>query len=184
MGGDARVALALATGMLATVNPCALPMLPAYLGWFISGDDGRRPLGTAVARAVVVSLSVSFGFVAVFGVLGLLVTAASAQVEKVTPWLTPAVGVVMAGLGIVLLTGRTLSIALPRLDRTGSGGRGVTAMVVYGASYAVVSVSCTMPVFVSQVSLTFGQSWTTGLTQLGGFAVGFALVMVALSMSM
>jgi cytochrome c-type biogenesis protein len=181
--GDARLAVAFTAGMLATVNPCALPMLPAYLGWFITGDDDRQPTGAAVTRAVVVAVSVAAGFVAVFGLLGLLATAASAQVEEVTPWITPVVGVALAALGVVLVTGRTLKVPLPRLDRSGGGSRGVAAMVAYGASYAVVSVSCALPVFLIQVSTTFGESWGTGLAQLGGFAAGFALVLVALSVS-
>lgn len=181
--GDARIAVAFTAGMLATVNPCALPMLPAYLGWFITGDDDRLPAGAAVGRAVVVAVSVAAGFVAVFGVLGLLATAASAQVTEVTPWITPVVGVTLAGLGVVLLTGRTLRVPLPRPDRPSQGRRGIAAMVAYGASYAVVSVTCALPVFLIQVSTTFGEGWDTGLTQLGGFAVGFALVLVALSVS-
>jgi cytochrome c-type biogenesis protein len=181
--GDARIAVAFTAGMLATVNPCALPMLPAYLGWFITGDDDRQPAGAAVARAVVVALSVAAGFVVVFGVLGLLATAAQAQVEEITPWITPVVGLALAALGVALVAGRTLKVPLPRLDRSGNGSRGVAAMVVYGASYAVVSVSCALPVFIIQVSTTFGQSWGAGLTNLGGFAVGFALVLVALSVS-
>lgn len=181
--GDARIAVAFTAGMLATVNPCALPMLPAYLGWFITGDDDRQPAGAAVARAVVVALSVATGFVAVFGVLGLIATAASAEVTSVTPWITPVVGVAMAALGLALVLGRTLKVPLPRLDRSGGGSRGVAAMVVYGASYAVVSVSCALPVFLIHVSTTFGEGWGTGLTQLAGFAVGFALVLVALSVS-
>jgi cytochrome c biogenesis protein CcdA len=181
--GDGRIAVAFTAGMLATVNPCALPMLPAYLGWFITGDDERQPAGAAVARAVAVALSVAVGFVAVFGTLGLLATAASAQVEEVTPWITPLVGLTLAVVGMVLLSGRTLRVPLPRLDRSGGGGRGMVAMVAYGASYAVVSVSCALPVFLIQVSTTFGEGWGTGLTQLAGFAVGFALVVVALSVS-
>jgi cytochrome c-type biogenesis protein len=181
--GDARIAVAFTAGMLATVNPCALPMLPAYLGWFITGDDERQPAGAAVARAVAVALSVALGFVAVFGTLGLLATAASAQVEEVTPWITPVVGLALAVVGVVLVSGRTVKVPLPRLDRSGGGGRGMAAMVAYGASYAVVSVSCALPVFLIQVSTTFGEGWGTGLTQLAGFAVGFALVLVALSVS-
>jgi cytochrome c-type biogenesis protein len=182
--GDARIAVAFTAGMLATVNPCALPMLPAYLGWFITGDDDRQPAGAAVARAVVVALSVAAGFVAVFGLLGLLATATTNQIEEVTPWITPVVGLALAGLGVALVAGRTLKVPLPRLDRSGGGRRGVAAMVAYGASYAVVSVSCALPVFVIQVSTTFGdESWGAGLANLGGFAVGFALVLVALSVS-
>lgn len=180
--GDAHIAVAFTAGMLATVNPCALPMLPAYLGWFITGDDPERPVSAAVARAVAVAVCVALGFVAVFGALGALATAASAQVEEVTPWITPVVGVAVVGLGVAMLAGRKISVPLPRLER-GGRGRGTAAMIAYGASYAVVSVSCTLGIFLLHVSTTFGQSWATGLVQLASFAAGFALVLVALSVS-
>lgn len=180
--GDARVVLAFTTGMLATVNPCALPMLPAYLGWFITGDDERQPAPRAIARAVVVGLSVTVGFVAVFGALGLLTGAASARAKEVTPWLTPVVGLGLAGVGVALLLGRQVKLPVPRFDRRG-GGRGVVAMTTYGMSYAVASVSCTLGPFVGVVGLAFGQPWASVLAQLAGFAAGFALVLVALSVS-
>lgn len=179
---DARLALAFTAGMLATVNPCALPMLPAYLGWFISGDEDRRPAGAVVARAAAVALCVSAGFMIVFGALGALATAASAQVEAFTPWMTPVIGLILAGVGVALLRGRSIRLPLPRIDRAGTG-QGLATMVLYGASYAVVSVSCTLGIFLVHVSTTFGRSWTTGLTQLAAFGAGFTLVLVALSVS-
>lgn len=180
--GDLGLLAAFTFGMVATVNPCALPMLPAYLGWFITGDETARSTPVAVTRAVVVALAVSVGFVAVFGTFGLLVTAASAQVEQITPYVTPVVGLTLAVMGVVLLTGRTLTLPVPRLDRTG-GGRGLAAMVLYGVSYAVVSVSCSIQLYVAHVATSFGASWGTGLARLGAFALGFTLVIVALSMA-
>lgn len=179
---DARLAVAFTAGMLATVNPCALPMLPAYLGWFITGDDDDTPTGPAVARAVVVALAVSVGFMAVFGLLGLLATAASAQVEEITPWITPVVGLALVGLGLALALGRSVRIPVPRPGGARSG-RGLATMVTYGASYAVVSVSCTLGVFLIHVSTTFGEGWGVGLTQMAAFGAGFSLVLVALSVS-
>ncbi|HYI62020.1 MAG TPA: cytochrome c biogenesis protein CcdA [Acidimicrobiales bacterium] len=179
---DLGLAAAFTFGMVATVNPCALPMLPAYLGWFITGDEATRPTPVAVTRAVVVALAVSAGFVAVFGTLGALVTAASAEVERITPWVTPVVGLALVAMGVVLLAGRAIRLPLPRLDRTG-GGRGLAAMFLYGVSYAVVSVSCSIQLFVAHVATTFGADWGTGLARLGAFAAGFTLVIVALSMA-
>lgn len=179
---DLGLAAAFTFGMVATVNPCALPMLPAYLGWFISGDEATRPTPVAVTRAVVVALTVSAGFIAVFGAFGVLVTAASTEVEAITPWVTPVVGLALAVMGAVLLSGRTIRLPIPRLDRTG-GGRGLAAMFLYGVSYAVVSVSCSIQLFVAHVATSFGTDWSTGLARLGAFAVGFTLVIVALSMA-
>jgi cytochrome c biogenesis protein CcdA len=179
-----RYGLALTAGMLATVNPCGLPMLPAYLGFFISdgSDDDRSPFA-AVLRAIVVALTVALGFVAVFAVAGGLVSWVTHDVYEITPWVTVVVGVVLIGLGIFMLTGRQLRIALPHLDRGGRSG-GLGSMFVFGVSYAIASVSCTLPVFLAQVSTTLGTDVARGILVFGAFALGMALVLVALSVSL
>lgn len=179
---DLGLVAAFSFGMVATVNPCALPMLPAYLSWFITGDEVARPRTVAIARAAVVALAVSAGFVAVFGAFGALVTAASAEVEQITPYATPVIGAVLAVMGVLLLAGRAVRLPVPRLDRTG-GGRGLAAMLLYGVSYAVVSVSCSIQLYVAHVATSFGADWGTGLARLGAFALGFTLVITALSMA-
>jgi cytochrome c-type biogenesis protein len=179
-----RYGLALTAGMLATVNPCGLPMLPAYLSFFISddSDDDRAPFA-AVLRAVVVALFVALGFLAVFAVAGGLVSWVTHDVYEVTPWVTVAVGAVLVGLGIAMLLGRQIKVPLPRLDR-GGRTRGLGSMFVFGVSYAIASISCTLPVFLAQVSSTLGSDLRRGLLVFGAFAVGMALVLVALSVSL
>ena len=41
---EQTLVLALAAGMLATVNPCGFAMLPAYLAWFLGLDAPRRAI--------------------------------------------------------------------------------------------------------------------------------------------
>jgi cytochrome c-type biogenesis protein len=179
-----RYGLALTAGMLATVNPCGLPMLPAYLSFFISdGSDDERAPFAAVVRAVIVALFVALGFLAVFAVAGGLVSWVTHDVYEVTPWVTVAVGAILVGLGIAMLLGRQIKVPLPRLDR-GGRTRGLGSMFVFGVSYAIASISCTLPVFLAQVSSTLGSDLARGILVFGAFAVGMALVLVALSVSL
>jgi cytochrome c biogenesis protein CcdA len=179
-----RYGLALTAGMLATVNPCGLPMLPAYLSFFISegSEDDRTPFA-AVLRAIIVALTVSLGFLVVFAVAGGLVSWVTHDVYRITPWVTVVVGVVLVGLGLFMLTGRQLKVALPRLDRGGRSG-GLASMFVFGISYAVASISCALPVFLAQVSTTLGTDLVRGILVFGAFAAGMALVLVTLSVSL
>ena len=87
------MALAFTAGMFAVVNPCGFAMLPAYLSFFL-GDDADDAPGPGVLRAVVVGMSVSAGFAALFAVIGLLVRHVSDQVLRWTPWLSVVIGVV------------------------------------------------------------------------------------------
>ena len=145
---DARLALAFSAGMLATVNPCGFAMLPAYLSFFLglegAGDDAR----TDVLRAVVIGATITAGFVAVFGLLGLVFTAFSvsvqATIESWLPWLTIGLGVLLVVLGSQLLRGTAHNFRIPTPSK-GVDDRQLASVFVFGVSYALVSLSCTIP---------------------------------------
>ncbi len=82
-----------------------------------------------------------------------------------------------------MLLGRQIKVPLPRLDR-GGRTRGLGSMFVFGVSYTIASISCTLPVFLAQVSSTLGSDLRRGLLVFGAFAAGMALVLVALSVSL
>ena len=94
------------------------------------------------------------GFVLIFGLFGLLIEGASVAVGEITPWLTVGIGVVMVPTGVFLLLGHDIKLRLPRLQRGGRDRR-LGSMCVFGMSYAIVSLSCTMPVFLAAVSGSF-----------------------------
>lgn len=182
MGGG-RYGLALTAGMLATVNPCGLPMLPAYLSYFISGENDERPMLGAVIRSILVAVSVSAGFMTVFGISGAIVSWLTRSVYDVTPWISVVVGVVVVCLGVTLLTGREITVGLLKLDKGGRSRR-PASMFLFGISYAVASVSCTLPVFLAQVSSTLGESLGRGVLVFLTYGAGMALVLTALSVSL
>ena len=176
------MALAFTAGMFAVVNPCGFAMLPAYLSFFL-GDDIDDAPGPSVLRAVVVGLSVAGGFAALFAVIGLVVRHVSDQILRWTPWLSVVIGIVLVVMGIALVAGWQLKVRLPRLDR-GGRTRGVASMATYGASYAVVSLGCTLPTFLSYVAATLTRtSLASGAAVFLAYAAGFATLVTALSVA-
>ena len=99
--------LALAAGMLAAVNPCGFALLPAYLSVLVLGDDSPGT-GRAVGRALALTGWMTLGFVAVFGVFGIVVSPVASQVQQYLPWFTVVFGVMVAAAGVWLLVGREL----------------------------------------------------------------------------
>lgn len=182
---DAPLAAAFTAGMIATVNPCGFVMLPAYLGYFLGidqGDDG--PSSASVGRALLVGSVVSAGFLLLFAIAGALVSWTSVAVGELTPWLTVAIGVVLFGLGIAFLVGWEPAVALPRLDK-GGRSRGLWSMFVFGISYAVASLSCTIGPFVSVVATTFSrESFTSGVATFVAYGLGMALLLMVLTVSL
>ena len=75
---DGAFALAFLSGVVATVNPCGFAMLPAYLSYFLGIESHAavdEPTQASLRRALLVSASVSAGFLAVFTVLGVVIRA-------------------------------------------------------------------------------------------------------------
>lgn len=181
---DVPLAYAFTAGLVATVNPCGFPMLAAYLSYFVGTDDEGRDRGGRVPRALAAAAAVSIGFLAVFAAVGIPINAGVSWIYRVMPWFTLVVGAGLVVLGVGMLAGRKLSVSLPRLDRGGENRRW-RSMVVFGASYAVASLSCTLPVFLVVVAGTTERvNGASGLLAFGAYGVGMSLVLMVLSLAL
>ena len=182
---DAPLAAAFTAGMVATVNPCGFAMLPAYLGYFLGIDQGDDAKSSAsVTRALVVGTVVSAGFLLLFAIAGALVSWTKVAVGDFSPWLTVVIGVVLFVMGIAFLTGWEPAVALPRLDK-GGRSRGLWSMFVFGISYAIASLSCTIGPFTAVVATTFSRSSVpAGIATFLAYGLGMALLLMVLTVSL
>lgn len=171
--------------MLAAFNPCGFAMLPAYLGWFLGLDSGtgqgadRAP---GVLRSLVVGACVTLGFISVFAVFGILIRQFSVAIYEFTPYLTLAFGILLVPLGLYLLSGRQLKLRVPTVKR-GPRERTLPAVVAFGASYAVVSLGCTLPLFLGPIASTLNRDLASGLATFVAYSVGFALILTSLTLA-
>ena len=187
---NGSVGVAFGAGMLATVSPCGLAMLPGFLAYYIGTDGAATEGGRSGAqvlqrslRALRTGLVVSLGFVAVFVVAALVVTVGLRSVLDAVPWIAVAVGVVLVGAGLVMLSGRRMGVSL-RFNPLRNDGRGPIAMLSYGAAYAVASLSCSLGVLLALVGGSLSVSTTMSLLRvLTSFAAGSATILVLLALS-
>ena len=172
-------------GVLATVNPCGFVLLPTYLMYFL-GMEGARP-GThtaAVSRALAVSAAVASGFFAVFLVIGMLYNAGVSWFLDESPWISIGIGALMVVLGIAMIFGFHLTIGTPKLD-VGGKDRTVLSMFLYGVSYAVASIGCTLPLFsVVLFGTANREGYAAGIANVAAYGAGMALVVTALTVSL
>ncbi|MCD9624256.1 cytochrome c biogenesis CcdA family protein [Rhabdothermincola salaria] len=174
-------ALALAAGMAATVNPCGFALLPAYLAAFVG--EGHQPGVGAVPRAFAVSGALTLGFVLVFGLFGLVISPLAVSVERYLPWVTIVIGVALVGLGVAMLAGREITLKIPKLGKGGRDGS-LPSMFLFGVSYAVASLSCTIGPFLAVTSSTFSSTnVASGVTVFVVYALGMGVVVTALTVA-
>lgn len=177
---EAPLLLAFTAGMVASVNPCAFSLLPAYLGLFIRSDDLTEPVERRLTRAVGVAASVSAGFVIVFTLAGLAIDALTGTVRRQLPWMTVTIGAVLVVAGAAVVAGWKPRLAIGG-GRYRSPGRGFGSMVGFGASYAVVSLSCTIGPFLAVTGVALRASTFGGVASYLAYALGMGVIILALS---
>jgi cytochrome c biogenesis protein CcdA len=185
LGPDKAWAYYLTLGMVATVNPCGFAMLPAYLSYFLGLEDSDADVPRAsVSQAVQVACAVAAGFLAVFAVAGAAVELTSLPVYENVPWVSIVIGIGLFALGLAMLFGFELDVRLPRLDR-GGRERTVGSMFVFGVSYAIASIGCTLPLFLGAVAGTMtNDSVIGGVLVFAVYGLGMTLVLLALTVGM
>ncbi len=169
---------AFTAGAVATVNPCGFAMLPV---WFARQLAGRESDGMPVRimRAIAAGFGAALGFVVTVGLAALVLGSGAL-------WLGFALKYVGVGLGLVLaVTGTVMlfAIPLPRLlgvDRCRNASERFGA-VGFGLSYGIISLTCSLPVFMGSVGLSIVGGFNPLSAGAFAFLAGAASVLVAVS---
>ena len=183
----ALASLALSAGFISAFNPCGFAMMPAYLSYFL-GIEGDKQASAAqsVFRGLRVGLTLCAGFMAVFAAVGALASTVLSRsvIESRVAWVTFVLGIVMGALGLAMLGGFELKLRLPRLQRGGESRR-LSSIFLFGVSYAVVSLGCTMPVFFGTVVSAFSsRDFFDGLAVFLAYGGGLCAVIMVLTLAM
>lgn len=193
---------AFGAGMVSVVNPCGFAMLPAYLGLYLGSRDfgssssigatrsagsvASTPVMAQLSRAILVSLVVTGGFVLLFGGTGAVISVGGRLIVSVVPWVALGIGVILVFLGLAMLRGRHLSanFAAGLASRLGDPGAvSVRGFFVFGVAYALASLSCTLPIFLTVVGSSLAVSgFVAAVAQFVSYALGMGLVVLVLTL--
>ncbi len=169
---------AFGAGMVASVNPCGVLLLPSFAFSQLQGDEeGKRSrhLLKSLLRAGLVTL----GFVVIFLVVGLLLSVGGRWLTGAFKVLGLLIGIAMVILGLVLLlTHKELGIPALRRLRIESKPTNWNAFL-FGIVYAVSSLSCSLPIFLVVVGTSLaGEDLLSSAGQFVGYALGMGVVVV------
>jgi len=184
-----RLWLSFGSGLLAAVNPCGFVLLPTYLMYYLGlsgrpGESGARE--GAVARALVVSLSLSGGFMSVFLVVGSISRLFTDWINQNAKYVSLVIGLALVVLGVSMLFGYRLPLTTPKLDVGGrTKDRTVLSMFLFGVAYAVASIGCTIGPFSATVLGTIDTSgFAAGLVAIVLYGGAMSLLVTALTVSL
>ncbi len=188
----ANLGLAFSAGMVETVNPCGFAMLPAYLSYYLGleaptpGGGTSRPApdttaANPIGRAIKVSAAVTAGFLVVFAAMGFAWSSLSGLIGRRLPYFTIVVGLGLVVMGIAMLRGYEPVLRVPRL-RLSSDRRELGSMFLYGITYAVASLSCTIPIFIGIVATTLDSTVVAGLSVFVAYGLGMGMTLTILTL--
>jgi len=195
---------AVGVGALTFVSPCAFPMLPGYVTFYMQQEG---PKGTR--RALRSGLAAAAGLVLLYMVIAILVGLFGSTISAYIYLLTPIVGLLLIAMAAVILLDIQLNFGFltypvrkglafsRRAARTMSGGGGAAGtgepatdalsqakeeggyvgLFYYGLGYGAASAGCMAPVVIALIFLAASQG--TFLSAVLIFAI-YALTMAAL----
>jgi hypothetical protein len=80
-----------------------------------------------------------------------------------------------------MLAGFQPTVALPKMA-VGKGDAQVRSMFLFGMSYAVASLSCTIPLFVGVLGLSFDESFGSGVVGFVTYGLGMGALVTVLTL--
>lgn len=165
-------AFAFGAGVATFFSPCAYPLLPGYVGYYVSRADAEAsPVGGALVRG----LAAGTGVLAVFGALAALALAIGQAGFERLVLLEPLVGAALVVFGLLVALDRapSLRVALPE-RRTSVLGFGL-----FGAVYALAAAGCVVPIVLGVFLRAIAAPPLETALVMGAYAGGVSLLMVA-----
>ncbi len=172
--------LAYSAGILAVLAPCALPMLPSFVSYYMNTENRENKLRSALGFGVTTVL----GFLTVFTVIGILPSFMLNIVSNKIDLVTPFIGAILIFLGLGHLFSDFFQ-NIPTLNLVSPKGTGYRAFYLYGLGYGAASMSCSFPVFILLVlqSTTAG-GYTAIITMFISYGLGAATILIPLSVAL
>lgn len=175
------LSVALVAGALVALNPCSVPLLPAFLSYYLGVErEGLPRARTGLLQGLLVGTLLTVAVVAVFTLIGLPLVYGASRITDAVPWLGLAAGGLAMLAGAVALAGRgTIALPLPAgLSR--QQGRWLRPLV-FGVAYGIASLGCGLPVFLAFLASSLSvQRNGDALAVLAAYVAGIATTILAL----
>jgi len=108
--------LAFSAGLASFVNPCGFALLPVYITYYFKNEGIEKvSFFRRILAGLIFGLIVSLGFVAVFSLLGVIVSYIGRSLLRYVGWFDLAMGFLLIIIGLVYLFNLNSKINLNKL---------------------------------------------------------------------
>jgi cytochrome c-type biogenesis protein len=189
--------LAFAAGIALFLSPCAFPMLPGYVAYYLGKEDKSMPGSKkeVIKKALPSGIAAASGILFVFLFSGTLIMLIGSPILPYIPLMAPFVAILLILLGVLMftniqyysITNKFNSLIGSVISKIKFRNRSLADSVneneiggvfAYGMGYGLAAAGCTLPVFllIITVALSTG-GFLSGMFIFFIFALGMALFM-------
>lgn len=163
------VAFAAGAGVATFLAPCAFPLLPGYVGYFLQRNEDTSGLLAGVVAAA--------GSVLSLGVVAGLALAVGERLTSLLPAFEPVIGAALVVFGLLVLSGWTAPTpSLPARPESLAG------FGAFGAVYAVAAAGCVVPLFLGVVAQASSLPRAQGGVVVAAYAAAVAVPLVGVTL--
>jgi cytochrome c biogenesis protein CcdA len=171
----AMLSFAYATGLLSMLAPCSFAMLPSYIAWYLNKEDGKE----STPRAVLNGLLATLGGGTVMGTIGILAILGIRTLNQLV-YFRVIIGFVLVIMGILMVSGRSVTISLPiAINKK----KGPLAVYTFGALYSLASLGCVASIYIGLVLVMSAQSLAFAATAVLIYIMGMGTILVPLTLA-
>ena len=183
---------AFTAGLISFFSPCAFPMLPAYISYYLGigkEDEENRFIKNRIyiifKDGIVGGVICAMGAIVVFILFGIGVSffgdAVRSLIREQIVLMNPIVGVILVIMGIIMLV--QLDLKLPFKVKTAPKTKGYLGLFTYGILYSLVAAGCVAPLFVGVIARSFAtSSFLEGILVFLSYACGLAILLVIVTL--
>jgi len=177
-------------GIAAFFNPCGFVMLPSYVSFYLSKRNiEQAPFASRLYRGLSLGGSVSAGFMTVFMIVGILLSMVGSLIASYLPWIAVGIGGLLIVFGVWMLFGKSVALnwhpeAALQQQLQQQSSESLSFYFLYGISYAIASIGCTIPIFIIVIANAFSLSLLNGVVHFLAYGLGMTLMMLGLSLVM
>lgn len=186
----ALASLAFSAGLVSFVNPCGFALLPVYITYYFKNEElEKSTLWKRLFIGLIFGLMVSFGFVAIFSLIGFIVSYIGRGLLKYVGWFDLFIGVLLVIIGFIFLFNLNAKINLSKITNFGEKLKSnklknkYLQFFFYGMGFAIASLGCTLPIFLLVVTTAIQQTGiANGIIIFLIYAAGMSFFMILFSL--
>ncbi|SDK93918.1 cytochrome c biogenesis CcdA family protein [Natronorubrum texcoconense] len=174
--GSLPLTFALVAGIATFFSPCAYPLLPGYVGFYVSQTEGEQAsLSGALSRGLVAGI----GVLATFGVLLVAAYWVGHSTLSNIVLFEPIVGAILVAFGLLVVFDRAPSLTIPLPKRRSS----VFGFGIFGAGYALAAAGCVAPLFVAVLAQALALPPVSAALVVGTYVGSVVVLMISLTVA-